>query len=219
MGIPEFEAKTGYKFKDKSILENALCHSSSCGVGTKTFDRMEYLGDAVLELVVSAFLYAAFPDYEEGKLTKVRTGIVSEGALSRAAKETGLSGIIRLGKGEELTGGREKPSILSDAFEAVTAAVYLDGGIDAATDFVLRCLKDIIQESVKQGGVADYKTHLQEHLQKSSPSPIEYRTREAEGSGFNFYSEVFHKGKMIGSGYGNRKKDAEQQAAKAALER
>lgn len=218
MEIREFESRIGYRFKDMQLLEMALCHSSLCGESSKAFDRMEYLGDAVIELTVSAYLYNTFPDYEEGTLTKVRTGIVSEGALSKAAKRVGIDALIKLGKGEELTNGRRKPSILSDAFEAVAAAVFLDGGFSAASDFVIFCLKEIIRNSIEQGGVLDYKTRLQEEIQRSSLMPVEYKTVSSSDKNYTFYSEAFHDGTLLGKGYGNRKKEAEQQAAKFALQ-
>ena len=216
----EFEERIGYRFQNIQLLQDALCHSSFCGAQNSTFDRMEYLGDAVLELIISNFLYDTFPDYSEGMLTKVRTGIVSEGSLSIAAKEIGIDQAIVLGKGEEHSGGRGKPSILSDAYEAVTGAIYLDGGLEAAKTFVLGSLKENIASSIRHGGVEDYKTKLQEYLQSKSTAAIEYRTAPVKNAvGPQFHSSVYHDGEMLGSGTGNRKKTAEQMAARDALKR
>jgi ribonuclease-3 len=215
-----FERRIGYRFADPALLCGALTHSSaSDGKNNHQFDRMEYLGDAVLELVVSHFLYDTFPAFTEGELTKVRTGIVTEQSLYRAAKHLGLDSQIRLGRGEENTGGREKPSILSDAVEALIGAIYLDGGLDAAREFILRILHESIRESVRHGGVLDYKTRLQEYLQKDSPLPICYESRRQPGESVSFYARVCHGGQVLGEGCGQRKKSAEQQAAKAALEK
>ncbi|MGI6168888.1 MAG: ribonuclease III [Christensenellales bacterium] len=215
----DFERRIRYRFSDRALLYGALTHSSASDGKNHQFDRMEYLGDAVLELVISHFLYDTFPLFTEGELTKVRTGIVTEHSLYRAAKSVGLDRQIRLGRGEENTGGREKPSILSDAVEALIGAIYLDGGLEAAQSFVLRILHDAIRESVRQGGVLDYKTRLQELLQKDSPLPICYETQRQPGETVMFRSRVCYDGLVLGEGCGSRKKSAEQQAAKQALDR
>ncbi|MDL2289170.1 ribonuclease III [Clostridia bacterium OttesenSCG-928-F22] len=218
--IIQFQEKIGYQFQHKAILEDALKHSSYAGSRNHEFDRMEYLGDAVLELIISTYLYTTFSDYTEGMLTKVRTGIVSEGALSEAAKLIGIPAVVMLGKGEEHSGGREKPSILSDVFEAVVGAVYLDGGLQPATDFVLSSLKGNIIHSIERGGVEDYKTKLQEHIQSFSQKAVEYTTQTLKtGTNPEFEAVVAHEGKELGRGRGGKKKTAEQEAAKAALEK
>ncbi|MHB1315262.1 MAG: ribonuclease III [Christensenellales bacterium] len=201
-----------YEFNDKKLLMDAITHSSVNGA--YDFDRLEYLGDAVLELCISRYLFDTYQNAEEGQLTKLRAGIVSEPSLAKAARDLNLHSYIFLGKGEENSGGREKASILSDALEAVIGAVYLDGGIESAQKFVLYALRDRIQKAA-EGESKDSKTELQELLQSFSQDPITYRTTPCVSGGF--YSEVIFQNKALGGGCGTRKKTAEQSAAKEAL--
>ena len=201
-----------YHFKNRELLTHALTHSSVNG--GNTFDRLEYLGDAVLELCVSQFLFDTYPQIGEGQLTKFRAGIVSEPSLAVAAKAFNLHAYIILGKGEENSGGREKASIISDTLEALIGAIYLDGGLDSAKEFIFEVLHERIVQVV-HGESKDSKSELQEVLQSFSQSPILYRTLPTETGGF--YSEIIFQNSILGCGSGIRKKAAEQNAAKEAL--
>jgi ribonuclease-3 len=182
-------------------------------------ERLEFLGDAVLQLAVTGYLYEAFPALPEGNLAKVRAGLVSRPVLADVARSIGLAGHIELTPAEDRTGGREKDSIMADALEAVIGAVYLDSGLEAATGMVLRLWGGRIGERAKRPGLKDYKTRLQEVLAKDGRRP-EYTT---DGSGPDhervFVAEVEVDGVLLGTGSGRSKKEAEQGAAEQALER
>jgi ribonuclease-3 len=214
-----------YKFKDEGLLLTALTHSSYANEakaqGVVCNERLEFLGDAVLGFVVGSYLYKKFPDLPEGKLTKLRAGVVCEQMLAKKAKALGFHKYLRLGKGEELTGGRERVSILEDAFESVIGALYLDGGVEAASSFILSQLKSEIDNINGSASVLDNKTRLQEVLQKSSQAPIEYVVVGESGPAHNklFRVEVRHLGTILGRGQGKSKKEAEQHAAQVALEK
>jgi ribonuclease-3 len=214
-----------YKFKDESILLTALTHSSYANEarseGVKCNERLEFLGDAVLGFVIGSYLYKTFPDLPEGKLTKLRASVVCDQMLSRKAKALGIDKYLRLGKGEELTGGRERVSILEDAFESVIGAIYMDGGIEEAARFVLSQLKEEVATLNASHKVLDNKTSLQEILQRTSQAPIEYVVIGESGPAHNklFKMEVRHNGRVLGSGIGKSKKEAEQHAAQVALEK
>ncbi len=214
-----------YRFKDESILLTALTHSSYANE-TKTKDvvcneRLEFLGDAVLGFVIGSYLYKTFPELSEGKLTKLRASVVCEQMLAKKAKALGVPQYLRLGKGEELTGGRERISILEDAFESIIGAIYLDGGVESASEFILGQLKSEIESIKASQHVLDNKTSLQEILQRTSQAPIEYIVIGESGPAHNkiFKVEVRHCGKVLGQGRGKSKKEAEQHAAEVALEK
>lgn len=214
-----------YRFKDESILLTALTHSSYANE-TKTKDvvcneRLEFLGDAVLGFVIGSYLYKTFPELSEGKLTKLRASVVCEQMLAKKAKALGVPPYLRLGKGEELTGGRERISILEDAFESIIGAIYLDGGVESASEFILGQLKSEIESIKASQHVLDNKTSLQEILQRTSQAPIEYIVIGESGPAHNkiFKVEVRHCGKVLGQGRGKSKKEAEQHAAEVALEK
>ncbi len=213
-----------YKFKDESILLTALTHSSYANEykaeGVVCNERLEFLGDAVLGFVVGSYLFKTFPELPEGRLTKLRANVVCEQMLAKKSRALGVQKYLRLGKGEELTGGRERMSILEDAFESIIGAIYLDGGIEEAEKFILSQLKDDIFAVKNSHHVLDNKTSLQEVLQRSSQSPIEYVVVGESGPAHNklFKVEVRHLGKTLGCGSGRSKKEAEQHAAQAALE-
>lgn len=215
----------GYKFKDESILLTALTHSSYANEAKKhdvvCNERLEFLGDAVLGLVVGSYLYKTFPTLPEGRLTKLRASVVCEQMLAKKAKALGVPEFLRLGKGEELTGGRNRMSILEDAFESIIGAIYLDGGIEEAEKFILGQLKGEIERVYTSHCVIDSKTSLQEVLQKNSQAPIEYTVIGESGPAHNklFKVEVKHCGKVLGEGVGKSKKEAEQHAAQVALEK
>ncbi|EPZ60069.1 ribonuclease III [[Clostridium] sordellii ATCC 9714] len=184
-------------------------------------ERLEFLGDSVLGIVVSDFLFKNETELPEGELTKLRANIVCEESLSDVAKHLNLGKHILLGRGEEATGGRDRVSILADAFEAVIAAIYLDGGIEPAKTFVLKNMEEIIEDSIKGRIFRDYKTHLQEVVQSQGESNIVYNLVEEIGPDHNkrFVMEVRLNDESLGKGEGKSKKEAEQSAAKQALRR
>jgi len=212
-----FEKLIGYTFKDKMLLRQALTHSSA--VGSAANERMEFLGDSVLSVVVSKYLYDNLQNETEGYLTKLRANLVCEEALYKYAKKLGLGEWLLMGKGEENTGGRQRRSILSDAFEALIAAIYLDSGLSAAKAFIVPFLPD--KKTLKTGKLitGDYKTSLQEIIQQDPSNTIAYELTGEEGSAHEkiFFANVVVNGAVKGSGSGRSKKESQQQAAKAAL--
>ncbi|MBE6887105.1 MAG: ribonuclease III [Ruminococcaceae bacterium] len=212
-----FENNIHYTFKNKSLLELALTHSSYANESrthTEYNERLEFLGDAVLQLVTSEKLYKEHPDMPEGRMSKQRAALVCEDALANYSKQINLGAFLFLGKGEENTGGRERPSILADAFEALIGAIFLDGGIENAKKFILRFLDD------KDLHLQDYKTLLQEIIQKNPGERLSYIVVGETGPDHDksFDVEVKLNSNPIGKGFGKSKKAAEQQAAKEALE-
>jgi len=222
-GSEDLSRKIGIRWKDPELLQMALTHSSySFEKKDRAVNnqRLEFLGDAVLELVISQYLYGANSSGSEGDLTKLRAAIVCEPSLARVAREIGLGSCLYMGRGEERSGGRERPSILADSFEALLGAIYLDGGLEAARAFALDRLAEVISD-VLQGRVErDYKTELQEILQKKSSEPVGYVILKEEGPAHDkfFTAGVAHGGRQLGVGAGHSKKEAEQQAARNALE-
>lgn len=217
----ELEDKIGYQFKNKNLLLQALTHSSYANEGKKhgrNNERLEFLGDSVLSVIVAKHLFLKYKDIPEGELTKLRASLVCEKALDVFAQQLGLGEYLRLGKGEEMTGGRNRPSILADAFEAVIAALYLDGGYQAAQKFVLSFIPENLDvESANQ--LADYKTTLQEIIQQNREEKIEYVLADEKGPDHAkvFTAEVLLNSNVIGVGEGSSKKQAEQNAAREAL--
>ena len=220
--MAELENIIGYKFNDERLLKTALTHSSFANehkMEIKCNERLEFLGDSVLSIIVSSHLFTHFSHLPEGELTKIRAGLVCEKSLYEFSKRINLGDFIYLGKGEENTGGRKRASILADAFEAVIAAVYLDGGIEKATEFVLKFIPDDF-EIEKHGAFEDYKTILQEIIQKNPEEKVEYTLVGEEGPDHDkvFVVEVRLNSNLIGKGSGRSKKQAEQNAAKEALQ-
>ncbi len=221
--LAEFERIIGYSFKDKSILSLALTHSSYANehkLGKFEYnERLEFLGDAVLEFFVSSYIYDKYPELPEGELTKLRASVVCEGSLAKKAQDIHLGDYLFLGKGEELTGGRTRESILADAFEAVIGAVLIDGGINCAQKYVMGLMQNVIDSVRGSFMLMDYKTRLQEEIQKSSKEPVCYTIVNETGPdhGKLFEAEVSHNKHKLGSGFGKSKKEAEQNAAKNAL--
>lgn len=220
--VEAMEKLLGYRFKDRSLLFMSLCHRSYINErGLPLLDsneRLEFLGDSVVELAVTHVLYEDFPDYAEGELTKVRASLVQRSALALAAERLGLGEHIILGKPEDSTGVRKKSSVLADAFEAVVGALYLDGGFKIACGMVISCLEDTIHEIIKWGP-GDYKSELQELAFKKTTSRPHYRI---SGEGPDHF-KVFHaivkvSGKRFGPVAGTSKKEAEQGAARLAME-
>ena len=213
------EERIGYEFKNPALLKEALTHSSYVnGKNHHSNERLEFLGDSVLSVVVSKYLFENL-DKPEGQLTKLRASIVCEHSLFPFANKIKLGEEIFLGKGEENTGGRHRRSILADAFEALIAAIYLDGGLEAARDFILPFIPPL--EVLKSGRllIGDYKTILQEIIQQNPEEKVVYELADESGAAHNrvFTSNVLLNGQIIGTGVGLSKKEAEQNAAKEAV--
>ena len=221
--IAQFENIIGYRFNNKEYILEALTHSSYSNEN-KNYpfnERLEFLGDSVLSIVISDYLFKKETKLPEGELTKIRANIVCEESLSEVSKDIHLGKYMLLGKGEEATGGRERISILADALEAVIAAIYLDGGLDKAREFILTYMDKIINDSIKGKIFRDYKTCLQEVLQSNGENNIWYKLIEEKGPDHNkrFVMEVGINDTVLGVGEGKSKKDAEQVAAKCALDK
>ncbi|MBR1833538.1 MAG: ribonuclease III [Ruminiclostridium sp.] len=213
-----FERRIGYTFQKHEYLDRALTHSSFVNGKQNSNERLEFLGDSVLSVVVSKYLFEML-DMPEGRLTKIRAKLVCEDTLYGFAKRIGLGEQIKLGKGEESTGGRDRKSILADAFEALIAAIYLDGGLESARDFILPFMPPV--ETLKSGKliIGDYKTSLQEVIQQNPEEHISYEICNEKGEAHRkiFTANVLLNGQTIGTGSGSSKKEAEQAAAKEAL--
>ena len=214
--MKQLEKNIGYHFKNKELLRTAVTHSSYANEnrgGLAYNERLEFLGDAVLQLITSEKLFTENPDMPEGRMSKQRAALVCEDALAGYSAEINLGEFMLLGKGEEATGGRHRPSILADAFEAVTGAIFLDGGMENAKKFVLHFL-DAAHLSLK-----DYKTLLQELIQKNPGERLSYVVTGESGPDHDkvFNVEVHLNSNVIGKGTGKSKKQAEQAAAKEAL--
>lgn len=218
--MEQLQNNLGYHFKNPALLARALTHSSYANerhVDTGDNERLEFLGDSVLGFITAEYLFANHRDFPEGELTKLRAYAVCEKSLFSYAEEIGLGNYLKLGKGEERTGGRTRPSVLSDAFEAVIAAIYLDGGMDEAKKFVLRFVGPYVEAKPT---FKDYKTMLQEVVQKNQGETLEYVLVSETGPDHDkcFTVEVHLNSNVIGRGVGGSKKKAEQNAAKEALE-
>ena len=215
----------GYAFKNKDLLENALQHSSYAnehrGGGMRSNERLEFLGDAVLGVVTADYLFRKHPDLPEGDLTRLRAALVCEDSLHEVAQNLELGRHLKLGRGEEQGGGRRRPSILADATESVFAAVYLDGGMEAASELIHRVLLDKGREEAVEERRRDFKTELQELVQRKSGSTLGYRLVGSTGPDHAkvFEAAVLLNGEVFSTGTGHSKKEAEQAAAGAALEK
>ena len=211
------EEKIDYRFKKKDLLKVALTHSSHSGNSTNN-ERLEFLGDAVLELIISEYLFLAHK-LSEGKMTKIRSNIVCAESLSKAAYELQLGDHIFLGKGEIVTGGRQRKSNLANAFEALIGAVFLDSNFETTRKVVLKVLESNISLALSGALVKDYKTELQEYIQKNNDNVIEYVLDRSEGPEHNktFYIKLIFNGECVSDGIGKSKKEGEQDAAKNYL--
>ena len=223
-GLSVLENKLNYNFKDRSLLKNALTHSSYANENNlgiiNSNERLEFLGDAILNLIVSQYLYKKYPHYPEGELTKIRAKVVCESSLAFVAKEIKVGSYISLGKGEEATGGRNRDSILADTIEAIIGAVYMDSDFKVTNKCLLGKFEEDIVMAVNKGELFfDYKTELQEKYQKQPHCKIQYNIYKEEGPEHNkiFFMNVILNGKILGTGKGRNKKEAEQMAAKSAL--
>ena len=221
--MDSLEKKIGHSFRDRALLTTALTHSSYANENRgrgECNERLEFLGDSVLGMVVADALFRRFPELPEGRMTRLRAQLVCEESLHRVASELGLGEYVRLGRGEEHTGGRRRTSILADAVEAVIAAMYLDGGLDTAKAFIERQILSALDGAGPVMRVEDCKTELQELVQKKSGQSLSYELLGESGPDHDktFTSQVSLNGRPIGSGSGRTKKEAEQAAARAALE-
>lgn len=218
MNFTEFEEKLGYSFKDKSLLELALTHSSFANENKlkKNNERFEFLGDSVLGFVTAEYLFTEFKNRPEGEMTKLRAAVVCEKSLFKFAEQIDLGKYILLGRGEDSTGGRNRPSVVSDAFEAIIAAIYIDGGMEAVKPYILRFIKDAVK---RETSFKDNKSLLQEEIQKVKGNSLAYEEVGEEGPDHDktFVFRVKLNGEIIGKGKGKSKKEAEQNAAGNAL--
>lgn len=219
--IKDLETAIGYQFHNISLLQNALSHSSYSNErwhnSLLSNERLEFLGDSVLGMLVAEYLYRSFPDRPEGELTRMRADMVCEKTLAGVANRIHLGDHLLLGHGEEQSGGRSRDSILADATESVIAACFLDGGMEAAKQFVRRFI--LVEVPVKQLHNVDYKTQLQELVQQKRNQVLSYTLIGSSGPDHDkrFLVEVALNGKTVGSGEGSSKKRAEQEAAKSAI--
>ena len=219
------EENLGYTFRDRKLLEAALYHSSYAnehrGSGIRSNERLEFLGDSVLGMVTADYLYRKHPDLPEGDLTRIRAALVREESLYEVAQSLNLGSYLKLGRGVESGGGRQRPSILADATESVFAAVYLDGGLEEARRIIHRVLLDKEREEVVEERRRDYKTALQELVQRTPGNTITYHLLEEMGPDHCrvFVMEVRLNGQSAGRGEGRSKKSAEQAAARDALKK
>ncbi len=219
--MEKLQENIGYKFKDQELLKKALTHTSyAYEHNVESNEKLEFLGDSILEFISSIYLYKNYPKLKEGEMTKVRATVVCEKSLYKVAKKHNFSDFLYLGKSERLSGGENRPAILADSVEAIIAAIYLDGGLEEARRFIEENLKDEIEIASKHVGQKDYKTVLQEKLQEHGEVKIVYTIINEKGPDHDkiFEAEVECNGKQLAVGTGKSKKQAEMQAAKKALE-
>ena len=221
MNLQEFENEIKYKFKNIELLKTAFTHTSYAHENKiESNEKLEFLGDAILEFTVSKYLYQNYKKLKEGEMTKVRATVVCEKSLHKIALKYQFDNLLYLGKSEKLSGGNHKPAILADSVEAVIAAIYIDAGLEKAEWFIIENLKSSIEEASKNVGKKDYKTVLQEELQKHGTVKIEYTIIKEEGPDHDktFVAEVRCEGKYLATGKGSTKKEAEMDAARRVLE-
>ena len=221
MEYEKIERSIGYSFKNKELLKKALTHTSyAYENNVESNEKLEFLGDSILEFITSDYIYCNYPKLKEGEMTKVRASVVCEKSLYKVAKLHNFSDFLNLGKSERKTGGYERPAILADSVEAVIAAIYLDGGIQSAQEFIIENLKKEIEMASKHVGDKDYKTVLQEKLQIHGNVKIEYELIKEIGPDHNktFEVQVKCNNKPLAKGKGKSKKEAQMKAAKNALE-
>lgn len=222
MDYSKLENELGYTFKDKNLLQTALTHTSyAYEKGTISNEKLEFLGDSILEFLSSIYIYNNYPKLKEGEMTKVRAQVVCEASLHKVAIAHNFSDFLRLGKSERVSGGKVKSAILADSVEAVIAAMYIDGGLEVVNNFIIKNLKEEIEFATQNVGQKDYKTVLQEILQKNGNVNIEYKIIKESGPDHDksFVAEVLCNKKVLASGSGKSKKHAEMEAAKLAIEK
>ena len=221
MDYSKLEEQVGYTFKNKELLKTALTHTSyAYEKNVQSNEKLEFLGDSILEFISSVYLYSNYSNLKEGEMTKVRAQVVCEESLYKIAKSHDFSDFLRLGKSEKMSGGKIKTAILADSVEAVIAAMYLDGGLEPAEKFIIKNLKEEIKIASKNVGQKDYKTVLQEILQKHGDVDIKYNITKETGPDHDkvFEAEVLYNKKVLAEGTGKSKKHAEMEAAKHAIE-
>ena len=221
MNLEKLEENIGYKFNNIELLKNALTHTSyAYEHHVSSNEKLEFLGDSILEFISSEYMYNKYTNLKEGEMTKVRATVVCEKSLYKIAILHNFSDFLYLGRSEVMGGGNKRPAILADSVEAVIAAIYIDGGLEPAKKFIVDNLKDEIEIATKHVGEKDYKTVLQEELQKNGDVKIEYKIIKESGPDHDktFEAEVCLNGKMLAKGKGKSKKEAEMQAAKKAIE-
>lgn len=219
MSTQELEQALGHSFKDPALLRQSLTHSSYASEhpGTEHNERFEFLGDALLQLAVTEYLFGSFPDLPEGQMTKVRASVVNGATLADVARGLGVGPLLRLGKGEEASGGRSKESILGDAMEAIIAAVYLDAGYPDTRRVVLTLVAELVAEQAGSPDQKDHKTRLQELIAPKGLQPEYEVTGHGPDHDREFTAEVRVEGRVVGRGSGRSKKEAQQRAAEEAL--
>ncbi len=220
MDFKEIEKSIGYTFKNKELLKRAFTHTSYAYENKLVSnEKLEFLGDSILEFISSEYIYNEYEKLHEGEMTKVRATVVCENSLYKVAKKHNFGEFLYLGKSERKTGGKNRPAVLEDSVEAVIAAIYLDGGIEPARKFIVENLKNEIEQASKHVGDKDYKTVLQEKLQEDGEVEIVYEIINESGPDHNkeFEAEVKCNGKLLASGKGKSKKEAHMKAAKKAL--
>ncbi len=220
--MESLETKLNYKFNNIELLKNAIVHSSYANEvrgNTHSNERLEFLGDSVLSIIVAEHIYHRYPNMPEGELTRLRASLVCEKSLCAFSRELGIGDYLKLGKGEDKNGGRERDSILADAFEAVLAAIYLDGGMSAAQTHIINTVLRDLKHHNDEDAFKDYKTTLQEIIQRNPEESVTYILVEESGPDHNkqFTVAVKLNSNVIGQGSGKSKKQAEQMAAKQAL--
>lgn len=222
MELEVLQKELGYEFKNIKLLKKALTHTSYAYENkVESNEKLEFLGDSILEFVSSEYLYENYTKLKEGEMTKVRATVVCEKSLYKVAKMHNFSDSLYLGKSEKMSGGKTRPAILADSVEAIIAAMFLDGGLEPVKKFIIENLKDDIESATKHVGIKDYKTVLQEKLQEHGEVLIQYNIINEKGPDHDksFESEVKCNGKVLATGSGKSKKQAEMQAAKKALEK
>lgn len=219
--VAPLEARLGYTFRNRDLIRTALIHRSYMGEQNleESYERLEFLGDAVLQLAVTEYLYRTKPALSEGEMAKVRAAVVNERTLARLARELEIGPALLLGRGEDLTGGREKDSLLSDVVEALVGAMYLEAGYDTTAELIVGHWKAIIDERAEAPGHRDYKTRLQETLARRGLKPRYELTESGPEHAKRFNAKVLAAGDVLGEGEGTSKKRAEQAAAKSAADR
>ncbi len=221
--IRQTEKNIGIEFKDKNLLLIAITHSSYIfenEIDREVYERLEFLGDSILGFIITDYIYRNYPQYDEGQLALLRSNIVNGNVLAKLAADLGIGECVLLGKGAELTGSREKTSVLGDSFEAIIGAIYLDQGLEEVTKFIENNFKNIIKEKSSKENLSDYKSMLQELTMAKLQILPEYRIIKEEGPVHEktFYAEDMIDGKVYGQGKGMSKKKAEQESAYQALE-
>ena len=220
--LQKLEDSIGYTFKNKSLLENALTHTSYANEHKiSSNEKLEFLGDSILEFISSKYIYNNYPKLKEGEMTKVRATVVCEDSLHKIAQKHNFSDFLFVGKSEQLHQGNRKVAIMADSVEAIIAAMYFDGGLNEAEKFIVNNLKDEIEIATKNVGIKDHKTILQEKLQEHGNVSIKYDIISESGPDHNktFVAQVKLDGKVLANGTGKTKKQAEQEAARKALEK